>query len=175
MAQATEVRDAESEARRQFERVQGIIQECGTNESSLIPILQKVQDEYRYLPEEILTFVATALDLPPATVYGVATFYAQFSLEPKGKFLVKACDGTACHVRKNQTVISAMRKKLGLKPGEKTTKDMRYTLEVVSCIGACALAPAVVINGKVYGQMTPEKVVQAVDALEAAERHEEKA
>lgn len=172
MSQATAAADAGSAARRQFERIQAIIQEYGATESALIPILQKVQEEYRYLPEEILTFVATALDLPPATVYGVATFYAQFSLEPKGKFIVKVCDGTACHVRKNAGVIKAVKQKLGLKDGEKTTKDMRYTLDVVSCIGACALAPAVVINGKVYGQMTADKVNQAIDELEAAEKGE---
>lgn len=156
--------------RRQFERIEAIIQEYGATESALIPILQRVQEEYRYLPEEILTFVATALDLPPATVYGVATFYAQFSLEPKGKYLVKCCDGTACHVRKNATVISALKNRLGLKEDQKTTSDMRYTLEVVSCIGACALAPAVVINGKVHGQMTPEKAVKAIDELEEADK-----
>ena len=124
--------------RRQFERIQAIIEEYGATESALIPILQKVQQEYRYLPEEILTFVATALSLPPATVYGVATFYAQFSLEPKGKYIVRVCDGTACHVRKNQALIAAIRKRLGLKGDQKTTDDMRYTFEIVSCIGACA-------------------------------------
>ena len=168
MAQATLKPESGSRARRRFERIQQIIQEYGATESALIPILQKVQSEYRYLPEEILTFVATALNLPPATVYGVATFYAQFSLEPKGKHIIRICDGTACHVRKNQGLISAARKRLGLKPDEKTTPDMRFTLEIVSCIGACALAPAVVIDGKVYGQMTSDKVVQAIDEVEAA-------
>lgn len=169
MAQSAVTSDADSRARRKFERIQAIIEQYGATESALIPILQKVQDEYRYLPEEILTFVAMALDLPPATVYGVATFYAQFSLEPKGKFLVKVCDGTACHVRKNQPIISAIRRRLGLKEGQKTTEDMRFTMEIVSCIGACALAPAVVVNGTVYGQMTPEKVTLAFDELEKSE------
>lgn len=166
----TATQDAGSKARRQFERIQAIIEEYGATESALIPILQKVQQEYRYLPEEILTFVSTALGLPPATVYGVATFYAQFSLEPKGKYVVRVCDGTACHVRKNQSVIAAIRKKLGLKDGQRTTDDMRYTFEIVSCIGACALAPAVVIDGKVHGQMTPEKVMKAINDLEALEK-----
>jgi NADH-quinone oxidoreductase subunit E len=156
--------------RRQFEKIQAIIEEYGATESALIPILQKVQQEYRYLPEEILTFVSTALRLPPATVYGVATFYAQFSLEPKGKYIVRVCDGTACHVRKNQAMIAAIRKRLGLKEGQKNTDDMRYTFEIVSCIGACALAPAVVIDGKVHGQMTPDRAVKAIDALDAAEQ-----
>jgi NADH-quinone oxidoreductase subunit E len=172
LAQAAVAQDAGSKARRKFERIQAIIEEYGAKESSLIPILQKVQEEYRYLPEEILTFVATALDLPPATVYGVATFYAQFSLEPKGKYVVKVCDGTACHVRKNQSLITGIKRRLGLKDDQKTTEDMRYTLEIVSCIGACALAPAVVINGKVHGQMTPDKLNKAIDDLEAAEKAE---
>lgn len=172
MVQATAAPDAGAKARRKFEKIQSIIEQYGATESALIPILQKVQEEYRYLPEEILTFVATALDLPPATVYGVATFYAQFSLEPKGKYLIRVCDGTACHVRKNTSIISAIVKKLGLKNDQKTTDDMRYTFEIVSCIGACALAPAVVINGVVHGQMTPEKVNKALDALEAADKAE---
>lgn len=163
-----------SKARRKFDRIQEIIQEYGATESALIPILQKVQAEYRYLPEEILTFVATALNLPPATVYGVATFYAQFSLEPKGKHIIRICDGTACHVRKNQGLISSARKRLGLKENQKTTDDMRYTLEIVSCIGACALAPAVVIDGKVHGQMTPDKLVKVIDEIESAESGEDK-
>ena len=167
MAQA--VADKPKTGDRSFQRVLEIIEQCGAKKSSLIPILQKVQDEYRYLPQEILAFVATALDVPPATVYGVATFYAQFSLDPKGKYLIRVCDGTACHVRGNKTVIDAIRKKIGLKDDHKTTKDMRYTLETVSCLGACGLAPAVVINDKIYGHMNPEKVNKAVDALEAEE------
>jgi len=157
---------------RHFDKIQSIIEEYGATESALIPILQKVQAEYRYLPEEILTFVATALQLPPATVYGVATFYAQFSLEPKGKYVVRVCDGTACHVRKNAALIAALKKRLGLVDGETTTEDMRFTLEIVSCIGACALAPAIVIDGKVHGQMTAEKAIKALDELEAAEKEE---
>ena len=172
MAQAAVKTDAGSKAARKFEKIQKIIAEYGATESALIPILQKVQAEYRYLPEEILTFVATALNISPATVYGVATFYAQFSLEPKGKYVIRLCDGTACHVRKNQGLISTAKKRLGLKDGAKTTDDMRFTLEIVSCIGACALAPAVVIDGKVHGQMTTEKLNMALDALEAAEKAE---
>lgn len=171
MATATASKDG-ARARRKLEKIQAIIEQYGATESALIPILQKVQDEYRYLPQEILTFVATALDLPPATVYGVATFYAQFSLEPKGRYLIKLCDGTACHVRKNQALIAALRRRLGLSEGQKTTTDMRYTLEIVSCIGACALAPAVVINGTVHGQMTPEKANKALDELEAMDKAE---
>jgi NADH-quinone oxidoreductase subunit E len=169
---AEAVLDKPKNTERSFQRVLDIIEECGAKESSLIPILQKVQDEYRYLPQEILAFIATALDVPPATVFGVATFYAQFSLEPKGKYIIKVCDGTACHVRGNKTVIDAIRNKIGLKPGEKTTKDMRYTLDMVSCLGACSLAPAVVINDKIYGHMTPDRVVTAIDELENGKARE---
>ncbi len=102
-------------------------------------------------------------------MFGVATFYAQFSLEPVGKYVIKVCDGTACHVRKNQALISSLRSRLGLKEGQKTTPDMRYTLEIVSCIGACALAPAVVINDRVYGQMTADKMKAVLDEIERAE------
>ena len=153
-------------AERSFQRVQQIIEECGAKKSSLIPILQKVQDEYRYLPQEILAFIATALDVPPATVFGVATFYAQFSLEPKGKNIIKVCDGTACHVRGNKTIIDAIRKKIGLKDGESTTSDMRWTFEKVSCLGACGLAPAVVINEQIFGHMTPDRVVSAINEIQ---------
>lgn len=153
-------------AERSFQRVQQIIEECGAKKSSLIPILQKVQEEYRYLPQEILAFIATALDVPPATVFGVATFYAQFSLEPKGKNIIKVCDGTACHVRGNKTIIDAIRKKIGLKDGERTTSDMRWSFEKVSCLGACGLAPAVVINERIYGHMTPDRAVSAINEIQ---------
>ena len=115
LAKAVEEKPKNTE--RSFQRVLEIIEECGAKESSLIPILQKVQDEYRYLPQEILAFIATALNVPPATVFGVATFYAQFSLEPKGKNVIKVCDGTACHVRGNKALIDAIRNKIGVKVG----------------------------------------------------------
>lgn len=164
MSQA--VIDKPDVAERSFQRVQQIIEECGATKSSLIPILQKVQEEYRFLPQEILAFIATALDVPPATVFGVATFYAQFSLEPKGKNIIKVCDGTACHVRGNKTIIDAICKKIGLKSGEHTTTDMHWTLEKVSCLGACGLAPAVVINEQIFGRMTPEMVIAEINIIQ---------
>jgi len=159
-------------AERRFRRVHEIIEECGAHESSLIPILQQVQEEYRYLPEEVMAYIATVLDVSPASVHGVATFYAQFSLEPKGKYLIRVCDGTACHVRDNRALIDAIKRRLDLAPGRSTTADMRYTLEVVNCIGACALAPAVVVNDKVYGQMTGDRFVKVLDGIDASEDDE---
>ncbi|HON43709.1 MAG TPA: NAD(P)H-dependent oxidoreductase subunit E, partial [Bacillota bacterium] len=126
-------------AQRKFERVNEIIAEHGREQSALIPILQEVQAEYRYLPEEILTYIATAMGLSAATVFGVATFYAQFSLEPKGKYVVRVCDGTACHVRHSMLVYQAIRSKLGLKDGKFTTQDMMFTVETVACLGACGV------------------------------------
>jgi NADH-quinone oxidoreductase subunit E len=149
--------------RRKFEKVNEIITRHGRSQSSLIPILQDVQNEYRYLPEEILTYIAMVKDLSPATVYGVATFYAQFSLEAKGKYVIKLCDGTACHVRGSESVKNAIRKRLDLAGSKHTTDDMRFTLETESCLGACGLAPVVMINDKIYGQMTPEAINIIID------------
>ncbi|HOJ77544.1 MAG TPA: NADH-quinone oxidoreductase subunit NuoE [Bacillota bacterium] len=151
--------------RRRFEKVNEIIQHHGTDLSALIPILQEVQEEYRYLPEEILTYIATVMNISPATVYGVATFYAQFSLEPKGKYVVKICDGTACHVRGSNPVNDAIRKRVGLRKDRKTTDDLRFTVETVSCLGACGLAPVVMINEQIYGQMTPEAINVIIDKI----------
>lgn len=150
---------------RSFERVNRIIEKYEGKRSALIAILQEVQEEYRYLPEEILTYVATAMDISPATVYGVATFYAQFSLAPKGKYVIKICDGTACHVRGSSGLREAIEKKLGFGKGKNTTDDLLFTLEMVSCLGACGLAPVMMVNDQVYGQVTPEKVNEVVDEI----------
>ena len=154
---------------RSFEKVNEIIERHGKNQAALIPILQEVQEVYRYLPEEILTYVATALSLAPATVYGVATFYAQFSLEPKGKYVIKICDGTACHVRGSDPVKEEIKKRVGLKDNKNATDDLRFTVETVSCLGACGLAPVVMINDQIYGQMTPEAIDIIIDKILAEE------
>lgn len=142
------------------------IEEKGTKSAALIPILQAIQEKYRYLPEQAMVLVAQALGLSTATVYGVATFYAQFSLEPKGKYVIKVCDGTACHVRGSLPVYDAICKKVKLVNGKFTTADGLFTVETVSCLGACGLAPVVTINDKVYGQMTAEAITMIIDTLE---------
>lgn len=154
---------------RKFEKICAILDKHERKASRLIPILQEVQEEYRYLPAEVLTFVATSLGLPPAKVFGVASFYAHFALEPKGKYLVRLCDGTACHVKKSIPILEAIRARLGLTEEKKTTPDMLITVETVSCLGACGLAPVVVINDDVHGQMTPEAAVKLVDEILAKE------
>lgn len=152
-----------------FRKVCDILDRHGYRPSGLIPILQAIQREYQYLPEEVLTYVATSLDVPPARVFGVATFYAHFALEPKGKHVIRVCDGTACHVKHSLPILSALNQKLGTDEKRKTTPDMMFTMETVACLGACGLAPVVVIDEQVYGGMNPERAVALVDEIKAQE------
>ena len=152
-----------------FSKVCDILDRFDRQPSKIIPILQAVQEEYRYLPEEILTFVATSLGISPARVFGVATFYSHFSLEPKGKYIIKVCDGTACHVKGSSGLVDVIQRELGLSDKEHTTEDLKFTLETVSCLGACGLAPAVVINEKVYGQVTKAQMKELIDEYKAKE------
>lgn len=154
-----------SSSSRKFEKVCEIIHAHGNDASKLIPILQAVQEEYRYLPEEVMTFVATSLDISPAKVYGVATFFSHFALTPKGKHVIKVCDGTACHVKRSSDIIDAIRAKLNLTESKNTTPDMLFTLETVSCLGACGIAPVVVINDDVHGAMNREKTSELIDMI----------
>jgi len=154
-----------SSSSRKFEKVCEIIQAHGNDPAKLIPILQAVQEQYRYLPEEVMTFVATSLDISPAKVYGVATFFSHFALVPKGKHIIKVCDGTACHVKRSSDIIDAIRAKLNLTASKNTTPDMLFTLETVSCLGACGIAPVVVINDEVHGAMNREKTSELIDMI----------
>ena len=133
--------------------------------ASLIPIMQDIQAEYRYLPGELLTYVAKEIGVTEAKAYSVATFYENFSFEPKGKYIIKVCDETACHVRKSMPVKEAMMKELGLSHKKHTTDDMLFTVETVSCLGACGLAPTLTVNDEVHPKMTPEKAVELIDEL----------
>ncbi|MGK9475460.1 NADH-quinone oxidoreductase subunit NuoE [Melioribacter sp. OK-6-Me] len=156
-----------------FNKVCKILEDNQYDPQRLIPILQAVQNEYRYLPEEILHFISTSLGISPAKVYGVATFYSHFALEPKGKYVIKVCDGTACHVKKSEAIIQAIEKKLGLTSSKKTTDDMLFTLETVSCLGACGLAPVVVVNEEVHSLMTPEKTEMLIENIKKEETYVE--
>lgn len=156
-----------------LDAVNRILDEFNHNQSKLIPILQAVQEEYRYLSKDIIRYVATSLKLPPARVFGVATFYAHFSLEPKGKHIVKLCDGTACHVKGSIKILDAMRERLGLEGEKDTTDDMLFTVETVSCLGACGLAPVMLINEDVHGQVKPEDAVNLIDEIIKREEKEE--
>ncbi|MBC7230873.1 MAG: NAD(P)H-dependent oxidoreductase subunit E [Actinobacteria bacterium] len=137
--------------------------------SNLIPVLHEIQKKYRYLLEDALRSVAEIMDIPLVDVYGVATYYTSFSLEPKGKHLVTMCMGTACHVRRSGSVLEEAKRFLGIEPGE-TTEDMLFTLETVNCLGACALGPVVVVDGKYHGQVTPARVKELLQKVADAER-----
>ena len=134
----------------------------GTDRSDLIPILQDAQDAVGYLPEDVLRDVADHLRVPEAQVYGVATFYAQFYFEPQGKHRIRVCRGTACHVRGSGKIRESIEAKLGVKAGG-TTNDMLFTYETVACLGACALAPVMIIDDKYHGSLTPERVEAVLD------------
>ena len=136
-----------------------IIAELGNDREKLITILQEIQQEFGYLPEEAMQRVADSLSMSASTIYSVATFYTQFKFVPSGKKICRVCRGTACHVRGGARILREVEKKLGIKPGE-TTEDMEYTLETVACIGAYALAPTLTIDNETHGQMTTKKVAE---------------
>lgn len=142
-----------------------IVMKHGSNQSSIITILQEIQGKYRYLPKEVLEYLANKMDISPSKIYGIATFYENFSLEPKGKYVIKICDGTACHVRKSIPILNVLHKELELSHKKRTTDDLMFTVETVSCLGACGLAPVLNINDKVYGKMTPESTVELLNKL----------
>jgi NADH-quinone oxidoreductase subunit E len=154
-----------NETGRQFDRVCRILDAHKRNPAQSGSDLQEVQAEIQIPPEEIMTFIATSLAISPAKVFGVATFYSHFTLEPKGRHIVRICDGTACHVKKSTDIQDALEKKLGLAGSKKDDDDGMFTLELVSCLGACGLAPAVVIDDEVHGPMTPQGAVDLVDAI----------
>lgn len=148
-----------------FEVIDSILLRLGTKQSSIIAILQSIQEHYRYLPKEVFPYLSDKLSISQAKIYSIATFYENFSLEPKGKYVIKICDGTACHVRKSIPILTSLRKELGLSETKVTTDDLLFTVETVSCLGACGLAPVITVNDKVYPAMTPEKSAQLLNEL----------
>ncbi|MEG0307031.1 MAG: NAD(P)H-dependent oxidoreductase subunit E [Clostridium sp.] len=148
-----------------YSKLDYILQNHEYKASNIIAILQDTQDEYRYLPENIFSYFSQKLGVSEAKIYSVATFYENFSLEPKGKYIIKICDGTACHVRKSIPILDKLRKELGLSEEKVTSDDLNFTVETVSCLGACGLAPAITVNEKVYGAMTPEKALELLNTL----------
>lgn len=148
-----------------YDKADEIIAGYGKEPKFLIPIMQDIQAEYRYLPGELLTYAAGQIGVTKARAYSVATFYENFSFDPKGKYVIKVCDGTACHVRKSMPVKEAFMKELGLTDKKCTTDDMMFTVETVSCLGACGLAPACTVNDEVHPKMSPEKAVELIHEL----------
>ena len=148
-----------------YRKTDEIISRYVRDARSLIPIMQDIQAEYRYLPAELLSYVAKEIGITEAKAYSVATFYENFSFEAKGKYVIKVCDGTACHVRHSTPVLEALWKELGLSKKKHTTDDMLFTVETVSCLGACGLAPTMMVNEQVYPSMTPEKALALIEEL----------
>lgn len=148
-----------------YTAIDSIIAEHGQNPSAVIAILQGIQEKYRYLPREVFPFLAQRLAISEARIYSVATFYENFSLEPKGKYVIKVCDGTACHIRKSIPILNRLREELQLSEDKHTCDDLSFTLETVACLGACGLAPALTVNDKVHPAMTPDKASQLIRTL----------
>ena len=157
-----------------MEKVDSILQKYNYNKQMLIAVMQDVQKEYHYLPLNVLSYIAEALKISEAKIYGVATFYENFSLEPKGKYVIKICNGTACHVRKSVPILEEFRKILGTTESKRTTDDMMFTVETVSCLGACGLAPVCTINDKVYPNMTVKKAGDIIKKLKEDTKNESK-
>ncbi|MGB2769576.1 MAG: NAD(P)H-dependent oxidoreductase subunit E, partial [Candidatus Zixiibacteriota bacterium] len=137
--------------------VDSLVDRYGAKKEALIPILQDLQSDLNWLPEEVLRAVADKLGVPLMDVYGAASFYRTFSLKPRGKHIITVCVGTACHVRGGQRIVDEIGRMLDLAPGE-TTPDQNFTLETVNCLGCCAIGPIVVVDGEYYGEMTTRKV-----------------
>lgn len=148
-----------------YEKADEIVAQYGDEARFLIPIIQDIQSCYRYLPPELLSYVAKKLHINEAKAYSVATFYENFSFDAKGKYILRVCDGTACHVRKSMAILDQLYKETGLSKEKHTTDDMLFTLETVSCLGACGLAPVMTVNDVVYPSMTPEKVTELIKKL----------
>jgi len=139
------------------ERIDAILAKYKGQKGFLIPVLQEVQHLYNYLPKDALLYVAQATKTPISSIYGVVTFYSQFHLNPRGRHIIRVCQGTACHVRGGKLILEAIEKHLGVKAGH-TTKDSRFTLETIACVGACGLAPVMQIDENTHGRLTPDAV-----------------
>lgn len=135
-----------------------LLDEYRGKKGNVIPVLQHAQEIFGYLPKSVLIEISKELDIPISRIYGVITFYAQFHLEPRGKNIIRSCQGTACHVRGAKAILVELHKQLGLDDNTVTTPDLQYTLEQVACIGACGLAPVMMINDDTHGRLTPETV-----------------
>lgn len=141
------------------EKLEAIYDRCIANEDNIITILQEIQHEFGYIQEEAVTWFSDRTNIPSSKYYGVVTFYSQFHQNPRGKNIVTVCCGTVCHVKGASRIISKIREDLKLKDDQATTKDMMFTLEHVNCVGACSIAPVVLVNEKVFGKQSPTKIV----------------
>ena len=145
--------------------VDEIVKNVGNKSEHAIPILQKIQEHFRFLPMEALEYVCKITEITPSQLYGVATFYSQFRLKPVGEVIIKVCHGTACHVGGAATLTQTLEEEFGVKDGD-TTKDGHFTIESVACVGCCSLAPVVVIGDDTYGKLNPKKLMETVSKYE---------
>ena len=145
-----------------FAKVDAILDRFKGTKGALIPVLQEAQNAYGFLPKDVLARIAQTLKIPVSQVYGVVTFYAQFHLKPRGRNIIRVCQGTACHVRGAKAVLKALEDELKLSPGQ-TSADERFTLETVACLGACGLAPVMMVNDDTHGRLTPENVCKVLE------------
>ena len=155
-----------------FSVLDRILEKYSYDETRTIAILQDVQAVYRYLPETALCYIAEKIGISEAQIYGVATFYENFSLHDKGKYVIKCCNGTACHVRRSDEIQAALYEATGMSPDDHVSRDGLFTIERVACLGACSLAPACTVNGEVYASMTPDKMRKLIAKIREVESSE---
>lgn len=153
----------EKSSEKAWEQLGVLLDKYRGTKGSVIPVLQQAQDIFGYLPKDVLIHISKEIDVPISQIYGVVTFYAQFHLAPRGENIIRSCQGTACHVRGAKAVLASIKEKLGLKDGQVTTPDLKFTLETVACIGACGLAPVFMVNDDTHGRLTPESVGPILD------------
>lgn len=156
-----------------FGFIDSVLQKYDCDKTRVIAIMQEIQNEYKFLPKDALKYVAEKVDESEAELYGVATFYENFSMNEKGKYIIKVCNGTACHVRKSDDVQEAIYAATGLTPEDHISSDGLFTIDRVACLGACSLAPVCTVNGVVHASMTPEKAHALIQELREAESHED--
>ncbi len=152
------------------DKLNGILTRYRENEGNLISILQDIENEFGYLREDAINWMSEQLDVPPAKFYGIATFYAQFHLKPKGKNVITACCGTACHVKGSERLINSLVKELAIPAGEDTSEDLNFTVEKVNCVGACSIAPVIIVNKAVHGKVTPDKLMKEIKTLKEGKK-----
>src|SRR3972149_142348 len=147
------------------ETLEKVLANYRNNEGNIITILQDVEETFGYIPEEAVNWFSKKLDIPASRFFGIATFYAQFHLKPKGKNVVTVCRGTACHVKGSEKLLNRLHIELDIPPGEDTSDDLRFTVEKVNCVGACGIAPVVILNKDVHGKMTLDKLMKDMKRL----------
>jgi NADH:ubiquinone oxidoreductase subunit E len=152
-----------------IEQLEALSKKYRVEKGNPIALLQDIQNEFGYIPEDAVRWIARDLGIPESRFFGIATFYAQFHLNPRGKNIITACSGTACHVKGSDKIINALKRELGLGEEAETTPDLEFTVEKVNCVGACSIAPVVIINKKVHGKSTTEKTMRHIKKLRKKE------